>query len=148
MDEVAFGAKWAIDIYGITESCTATPQHRARTVDFGARRMLGGSNNLDNNVGNGADLDAIEGVVGYAISGRAGPEGYLQRLAVHPNVQGNGIGSALVFDALNWMRRSRATRAVVNTHDDNLDALRLYRRIGFRALPHGLLVAERGLDDL
>ena len=44
-------------------------------------------------------------VVGYAITGRAGSIGYLQRLAVLPDHQRRGIGHALVMDGLLWARR-------------------------------------------
>ena len=124
IDNQAFGSAWAIDETGIAESCAATPYHRSRVVD-------------------------VDGVIsGYAICGRADHEGFLQRLAVHPAAQGQGIGSALVTDSLRWMKRHRLTRAIVNTHIDNAGALSLYQGIGFRILPHGLVVLRRTLDDL
>ena len=120
VDLAAFGQVWALDELGIGESCAATPYHRARMIER----------------------------TGYAISGRAEREGFLQRLAVDPAHQGQGIGSALVADSLRWMKRHRATRAVVNTHVENTTALALYRRFGFRPLPHGLVLLHRSLENL
>ena len=86
-----------------------------------------------------------EGVTGYAITGRAGALGYLQRLAVHPDHQREGVGTALVADALWWARRRGAIAMLVNTQESNATALTLYERLGFHAEPEGLAVLERRL---
>lgn len=128
VDCAAFGDAWALDADGIAETCDATPAHRSRAVD-GGRFDLGG-------------------IAGYAVTGRADHTGYLQRLAVHPRAQGHHVGYSLTRDSLVWMQRRRLTRAVVNTHVDNNVALDLYRRVGFRVLPQGLVVLTRRLDDV
>jgi ribosomal-protein-alanine N-acetyltransferase len=84
-------------------------------------------------------------VVGYAVCGRAGPRGFVQRLAVDPAAQGQGIGSRLLFDGLYWMQRRRVQRAVVNTQVGNQIALQLYLKTGFREDPAGLSVLSAGL---
>ncbi|CAB4889093.1 unannotated protein [freshwater metagenome] len=128
VDHAAFGDTWAIDSVGIGETCTATPAHRARAVE---------GNQVDH-----------PGLIAYAVTGRADHTGYLQRLAVHPAYQGRGAGWSLTRDSLIWMQRRRLTRAMVNTHVDNDVALGLYQGIGFRVLPHGLVVLTRALDNL
>ena len=85
------------------------------------------------------------GITGYAITGRAGALGYLQRLAVHPDHQHRGIGSALVTDALWWAKRRGAEAVLVNTQESNHVALALYERLGFDFEPDGLAVLEREL---
>ena len=70
-------------------------------------------------------------VLGYAITGRAGDEGYLQRLAVAPAARRAGVGRALALDGLRWLRRRGARRAVVNTQYGNDAALALYLGLGF-----------------
>jgi ribosomal protein S18 acetylase RimI-like enzyme len=135
LDLAAFTGNWAIDVAGIDETCSATPSHRARAIDI---------DHLDN-IGRN---DVPGGPAGYAITGRADHQGYLQRLAVHPDHQGRGVGISLTLDSLIWMQRRRLTRAVVNTHTDNEVALGVYQRVGFRLLPHGLSVLVRRLDDL
>ena len=84
-------------------------------------------------------------IVGYAITGRAGRRGYLQRLAVAQDQTGRGIGRALVSDGLRWLRRRGAQRCLVNTQVGNERALDLYERIGFRREPVGLAVLARRL---
>jgi ribosomal protein S18 acetylase RimI-like enzyme len=92
-----------------------------------------------------ADDTGDAGVVGYAITGRAGPQGYLQRVAVVPEARRQGWGRALVADGLHWLRARGATRVLVNTQLDNRGALTLYESCGFRRLPVGLSVLARPL---
>ncbi len=79
-------------------------------------------------------------MVGYAVTGRAGPRGYLQRLAVEPAVSGRGFGTLLVDDALEWLSARSVHTVMVNTQETNARALELYRRIGFVSEPEGLVV--------
>jgi ribosomal protein S18 acetylase RimI-like enzyme len=81
--------------------------------------------------------------VGYAIFGRAGQRGYLQRLAVHPHAQRVGIGRALLVDGLRWSSRRGIERIIVNTEYGNDPALHLYRSVGFVDAPLGLVIMER-----
>ena len=117
VDSEAFSEFWRFDRAGIREAVTATPTARVRVADQGA-------------------------VVGYAISGRAGAVGYLQRLAVAPSHQGRGLGRQLVTDGLHWMRRRGARSALVNTQYENERAYQLYLDMGFRPEPEGLVVLE------
>ena len=64
--------------------------------------------------------------LGYGLFGRAGTDGYVQRLAVHPEAQGDGLGRALLVDGLHWLRRRGAVHAYVNTQSDNDRAYALY----------------------
>jgi GNAT superfamily N-acetyltransferase len=121
LDQAAFAPFWRLDRAGLQEALEAVPSTRFRVTADGR-------------------------VVGYAVAGRAGPQGYLQRLAVHPDHQGGGRGRALVADALRWMQRRGAGRAVVNTQLGNEAALALYTGAGFRLQPSGLAVLRRELD--
>ena len=116
VDGRAFPPFWRLDDSGLSDAIEATPVARFRVA-----------------------VDAHE-IVGYAISGRSGRRGYLQRLAVDPRAQGRGLGRALVVDGLRWMRRRGVSRAVVNTQHSNESALALYERLGFRRQPAGLAV--------
>ena len=84
---------------------------------------------------------------GYGLFGRAGTAGYVQRLAVAPDVQRRGLGHALLTDGLRWLRSHGAKRVYVNTQEDNDRALALYLQAGFRQLPVGLHVSGRELND-
>jgi len=123
VDEAAFAPFWRLDGAGLQEALEAVPLTRFRV----------------STAGKGA-------VVGYAIAGTAARQGYLQRLAVDPEHQHEGRGLAMVADALRWMRRRGAARAVVNTQLGNDAALSLYARAGFRVQPAGLAVLRRALD--
>jgi [ribosomal protein S18]-alanine N-acetyltransferase len=90
-------------------------------------------------------LDETTTVIAYAICGRAGGRGFVQRLAVHPAMHRRGLGRALLLDGLGWMRRRRVERAVVNTQQGNDAALALYKSVGFRQEPVGLRVLVRSL---
>lgn len=124
IDALAFAEFWHFDDLGLDEAIAATPISRFRVIEVPGER--------------GA-------LAGYAVSGRAGAFGYLQRVAVHPSHRGGGLGNALVADALRWFRRHRVERALVNTQVGNDAALELYARCGFRRLPVWLSVLGRSL---
>jgi ribosomal protein S18 acetylase RimI-like enzyme len=84
-------------------------------------------------------------ISGYAVTGRSGRNGYLQRIAVAADARNRGFGRALVTDALSWLRRRSVDRAFVNTQLDNAAALSLYESCGFRRLRVGLCVLGRTL---
>jgi ribosomal protein S18 acetylase RimI-like enzyme len=123
LDHVAFPPFWRLDGEGLDEAIAATPRARFRVID--ARH---------------------DTPVGYAITGRAGRRGYVQRLAVHPDARQRGRGQALVIDGLRWLKRWRVTRTVVNTQLDNAPALALYERLGFRRQALGLSVLATGIE--
>lgn len=120
IDTAAFAPFWRLDRAGIVEAQAATPSSRLRVA--GSPPM------------------------GFAITGRAGRRGYLQRLAVHPDHHHRGIGTALVIDALHWLRRRGVHTAVVNTQEANQVALDLYRHLGFTPEPDGLAVLSYRFD--
>ena len=124
VDRDAFEPFWQLDRPGLHDALRATPFRRFRV----------------------ARQDANAALTGYAICGRSGPAGYLQRLAISPRQQGQGAGAALVIDGLRWMARWGVTQAWVNTPQHNTGALRLYERLGFEQVPSGLQVLERVLE--
>jgi GNAT superfamily N-acetyltransferase len=115
IDQAAFEPFWRLDARSLEDAIRATPSARFRT-------------------------DTARS--GYALTGRAGDRGYVQRLAVHPDAQGAGVGTVLLLDGLWWLRRWRVREALVNTQTANVGALRLYERLGFRRRPDGLAVLE------
>lgn len=123
LDARAFDAFWRLDRDGLRDARRATPVNRYRVAVTGSDR-----------------------IGGYAVTGRAGATAYLQRLAVHPDQQHQGIGTALVVDAFAWARRRGATTMLVNTQLSNTGALALYEHLGFVLEPPGLAVLERALD--
>ena len=83
--------------------------------------------------------------IGYAVTGRAGRRGYIQRLAVHPEARRAGWARALVVDGLRWLRRWRADKVLVNTQEGNHGAAALYEALGFRRERNGLSVLSARL---
>lgn len=67
-----------------------------------------------------------------------GAEAQLARLAVHPAVQGQGIGRQLLLDAITYARANRFGAVSLNTQTNNQRAQKLYRQFGFR--PTGFIV--------
>lgn len=124
VDGRAFPPFWRLDDAGLDDALTATPSVRFRVA---------------------RDDDGT--VIGYAVTGRAGGRGYLQRLAVDPGRQRRGTATALVGDGLRWLRRWGTRELLVNTQEDNAGALALYEGLGFTRDASGLAVLHRSLQD-
>ena len=116
LDDHAFPPEWRLGSAGLTEALGATPWSRFRIAR------------------------TSQGPVGYAICGRSGRDGYIQRLAVAESHRGAGLGRALTIDGLRWLKRWRATSASVNTYVGNEVALHLYLSLGFDEVHPGLMV--------
>ena len=122
VDSRAFQGFWQFDQLALNEAQTATPAKRFRVAKVGGK------------------------IVGYAVTGRAGHRGYLQRLAVDPSVQGQKIGKQLVYDSFDWLARRGADLSLVNTQETNERALGLYESIGYRRQQEGLVVLRWDTD--
>jgi ribosomal protein S18 acetylase RimI-like enzyme len=107
IDRRSFDEFWRFDRAGLHSARRATPIHRYVVAV------------------------ADHTVTGYAITGVAGRTSYLQRLAVHPDARGRGIGSHLVVDAIGWAIGRGSLAMMVNTQVANHGALRLYESLGF-----------------
>ena len=123
VDAGSFAPFWRLDTEGLREAIEATPVTRFRVA---APRRSGD-------------------VLAYAVTGLSGTQGYLQRLAVHPEHRRSGLGRALAIDGLRWLRRKAVSEAVVNTQLGNDAALKLYLSLGFRHEPIQLAVLHRRL---
>lgn len=124
LDDAAFPAFWHLDEAGLDDALTATPSARFRVA-----------------------CDPDDSIIGYAITGRAGARGYLQRLAVSPDARRRGVGAALVRDSVQWLRRWGAREVLVNTQETNRAAMALYERLGFLRHHEGLAVLQRRLES-
>jgi ribosomal protein S18 acetylase RimI-like enzyme len=122
VDQAAFPPFWQFDASGLVDALRATPTVRFR-----------------------AAVEPAGAIAGYAICGRSGVRGFVQRLAVDPTRRRTGTGRRLLLDGLTWMRRGGGTRAVVNTQVGNQAALALYLQVGFEEEPVGLSVLSAGL---
>lgn len=123
VDHAAFPSGEHFDELSIDEALRATPR---RSVRFAVRPHT--------------ERNQPGQLIGYAITGRAGRRSYLQRLAVHPEFAGQGVGAALCADSIRWARAGHASVLAVNTRVDNARAAALYERMGFEPVSGGLFV--------
>jgi ribosomal protein S18 acetylase RimI-like enzyme len=89
----------------------------------------------------GGDLDQLRDPVldhlqnGFIPERETGPgEYYLDSIAVSANSQGKGIGKQLIAAAIEKAKEEGHSNVGLLVHEDNADALRLYERLGFKAV--------------
>jgi ribosomal protein S18 acetylase RimI-like enzyme len=111
IDHDAFDAFWQMSAAGLLEAMRATP----RAVVLEAR--------LDDHL------------AGYALVGAQMTVSFLQRVAVHPEFAGRGVGAALVRASLAWALKRGTRSMVLNLRPENERARRLYEREGFQSRP-------------
>jgi ribosomal-protein-alanine N-acetyltransferase len=75
--------------------------------------------------------ESTDGIIGYQMTTGHKQRAHLARLAVNPNMQGQGIGQMLVGDLYTKLTHSGIPRLSVNTQSDNASSLSLYKKMGF-----------------
>jgi GNAT superfamily N-acetyltransferase len=83
-------------------------------------------------------------IVGYTLCTVRGDEASLGRLAVHPDLQGHGVGAVLLEDALAYLERTGADRVSLCTQTENVRSRSLYRHAGMTEVPGRLLALLSG----
>ncbi len=73
-------------------------------------------------------------VVGYSASVLRGSEGHIISIAVHPSYRGIGIGEKLLRENVKRLKDLGAKKIVLEVKVDNIQALSLYRKLGFRII--------------
>lgn len=73
-------------------------------------------------------------LVGYLCVWEIGPELHITNLAVHPDWRRQGIARLLLGRTLEDARQHRLRLAVLEVRPTNLEALKLYERLGFRVI--------------
>ena len=85
-------------------------------------------------------------IVGYQFATSDGQDAHITRLAVRTEWQGNGVGAALLEDALDFLLGELGMRHVtLNTQASNQVSQRLYKRFGFQVIPPSMKVLCRQL---
>jgi ribosomal protein S18 acetylase RimI-like enzyme len=79
-------------------------------------------------------VEADGQVLGYQLSTQNPVGAHLARLAVRPELQGRGLGRALVTDLIQQAEQHGLLRLTVNTQSDNIASLALYKNTGFREI--------------
>ena len=70
-------------------------------------------------------------IVGSAMAGFDGHRGWVNYLAVDPDLRYQGLGTALMAAATDGLKRLGCPKVNVQIRRDNMAALEFYRRIGF-----------------
>jgi len=74
--------------------------------------------------------DAEGQMVAFNMVHRSGTEGWMGPLAVRPDRQGEGLGSAMVRTGIDWLRTQGATTIGLETMPRTVDNIGFYSRIG------------------
>jgi GNAT superfamily N-acetyltransferase len=74
--------------------------------------------------------DADGEMVAFNMVHRSGSEGWMGPLAVRPDRQGEGLGSAMVRTGIEWLRAQGATTIGLETMPRTVDNIGFYSRIG------------------
>lgn len=80
------------------------------------------------------------GLIGYTLCTVERGSGTLGRLAVLPEHRRTGVGAHLVADAVSAMLADGAASVTLCTQEENSGAKALYRKLGFRETPGGLVL--------
>lgn len=121
IDAAAFSEFWHFDEPGLREAMNTTGRGSVLII-------------------RGADGHAAA----YAVVGSGSAVAYLQRVAVHPDWQGQGMGRSLIRVAGRKARTASARIMLLNTQVDNESALALYRSEGYVRLPDPLSLMRYG----
>lgn len=70
-------------------------------------------------------------IVAFNIAHQSGTEGWMGPLAVRPDRQGGGVGTAIVREASDWLRSQEATTIGLETMPRTVDNIGFYSRLGF-----------------
>jgi ribosomal-protein-alanine N-acetyltransferase len=83
------------------------------------------------------------GICGYQFNTVDSTTGYLVRIAVHPRVEGTGVGARLMAEAIRYFRSQKVWKIVLNTEETNTRAHALYERFGFHVVkPEGYVLGR------
>ncbi|MEN8233420.1 MAG: GNAT family N-acetyltransferase [Actinomycetota bacterium] len=121
IDHAAFDEFWRFDRFGMAEAIAATGKAKTLLI-------------------RGPDGEPIA----FAIVGFGHAISYLQRLAVHPDWQGRGMGRSLIRASARMASAAGSRAVILNTQTDNSAAIDLYESEGFETLTEPLAVLRRG----
>jgi ribosomal-protein-alanine N-acetyltransferase len=86
-------------------------------------------------------------IIGYQISTAGAMGGHLARLAVLPDYQGQGVGTALVVNLLKSFEKQGFVEVTVNTQSNNMGSIKLYKKLGFVEGPDSFPVYQLDLGE-
>ena len=60
--------------------------------------------------------------------------GAIQNIGIHPDHRGHGLGTSLLFKCFTYVKARGLSRVMLEVTSQNIGALRLYKRLGFRII--------------
>jgi ribosomal-protein-alanine N-acetyltransferase len=107
IDRAAFSGFWGMSALGLEEAFRANKSAALLALDFEGE------------------------TAGYAIVGVHWGVAYLHRIAIHPELEGRGLGRSLLSACIGWGATHGGRVMILNVRPDNDRARRLYLRGGF-----------------
>jgi [ribosomal protein S18]-alanine N-acetyltransferase len=105
IDQAAFHPPWQLDFQNLTAACEQSTFARIIEID--------------------------DQVVGYILASSNDGSCHLSRIAIKPQFAGTGLGSLLLSELIEYCRSEGIQRITVNTQENNVASLKLYRKFGF-----------------
>ncbi len=82
------------------------------------------------------------GLDGYAILGETRKFTYLQRIGIVKDCQGSGLGDNLLRSVVDFALKRKFLNIKLNTQNDNVSALSLYKKNNFQIMPRKLVIMK------
>ena len=79
---------------------------------------------------------------GYAILGETRKFTYLQRIGIVKDYQGSGLGDNLLRSVVDFALKRKFVNIKLNTQNDNVSALSLYKKNHFQIMPRKLVIMK------
>ena len=79
---------------------------------------------------------------GYAILGETRKFTYLQRIGIVKDYQGSGLGDNLLRSVVDFALKRKFLNIKLNTQNDNVSALSLYKKNNFQIMPRKLVIMK------
>jgi ribosomal protein S18 acetylase RimI-like enzyme len=117
------------------------PQGRDSHEAF-ARQLAGGAQTAI-----GIEDEAGE-LVGVTLATHDGRKGWINRLAVHPDYRGTGVGQALIAAAEKMLRAQGMDVIAALIEPNNIASLGLFRKAGYAESPGLHYVSKRSNEDV
>ena len=87
-------------------------------------------------------------LTGFAyLRGDESPGDFSLSICVHDSNQGRGIGSNLMKELIRWAEREGAQKIALSVHRDNIKAISLYKKYGFKVDSFRMTLDLHGKED-
>ncbi|MBS7655781.1 ribosomal protein S18-alanine N-acetyltransferase [Candidatus Bathyarchaeota archaeon] len=91
---------------------------------------------------------SYEELIGYIIASLKNRSGHIISLAVHPKFRRKGVGSTLLREILNLMKKAKILFVKLEVNESNVAAISFYKKHGFKFVKEIKNYYEGGLNAL